>query len=202
MPKSNPLITRPNRYWRMADVRAVDAAQDFADLLPVALRVISRMPLDRPRTIVSGPITTGGEGTVEKNTMALKLAIELLQKKGFNVFDQFPFQDAMTRMLKVWHAKYGHKKYCAKLITDFYGPMLEHENVIHSMIQLPGWRTSNGAVMEFNIFNAALPLRRAANKEVCPLSIAELPGDWKTNLAGPGKYSVIVEIEKRLQSFS
>lgn len=187
LPDHSPLATPPNMYWDTYDVQAVSFARNFKDLFPVALRVISRIPKNRPRTIVTGPITTGGLGTIELNSAALQKAIALLQAKGFRIFDQFPFQEAMTRMMREWHVQHGHGKYCAALIEDFYGPILEHEDLIHGMIQMPGWESSKGALMEHQIFLSAISLRQGKSSESHYLSITGLPSDWETNLTQPSR---------------
>lgn len=191
LPDPVSLIAPPNVYWRQEDVVEVSLARSFGELFPVALRVIGRIPKDRPRTIVTGAITTGGLGSIEANSAALKKAIKLLQEKGFRIFDQFPFQEAMTRMMREWHAKHGYDKYCGALIDDFYRPILEYPDLIHGMIQMPGWESSNGAFMEHEIFSSIIPLRQGKSDESHYLSIAGLPADWETNLAQPTRISSV-----------
>lgn len=196
-----PLITPPNPFWTMADVTEMNLARSFKDLFPVALRVIERIPKDRPRTIVSGAITTGGLGSIEANSAAMKKAIELLEAKGFRIFDQSPFQGAMTRMLREWHAQHGHQNYCTALIDDMYRPILEYPDLIHSMIQMPKWESSKGAVMEYEIFSDIIARRRRQGGESHYLSITGLPSDWETNLAQPSRFSAITLIEEQLRNF-
>ncbi|NDE68335.1 hypothetical protein EB052_01875 [bacterium] len=202
LPDPPALLEPPDIYWDMADVTEMTLARSFKDLFPVALRVIGRIPKDRPRSIVTGAITTGGLGSIELNAAALKKAIALLQAKGFRIFDQFPFQGEMTRMMREWHAQHGHDKYCAALIDDFYRPILEHSDLIHGMIQMPGWESSKGAIMEHEIFTAAIRVRQGQPGESHHLSITGLPVDWETNLLQPSALSALELAEKEWEKYS
>lgn len=130
-------------YWTSYDHKALREAKDFVDLFHVAQKVIDQIP--NPTVAVSGPISTGGKGSIKENLYFLSASINLLHNKGFNVFDQTPFEEAMKRLREEW----GGEGYCMPLLEDFYKPIFESGN-IQTMYFLPDWESSFGAKWEYN----------------------------------------------------
>lgn len=59
-----------HKYWTKDDVLKVENATTFERLRDVALKILKGMP--RPVGMVSGPITSGGEGSVKKILLRLQ----------------------------------------------------------------------------------------------------------------------------------
>lgn len=131
-----------NHYWTNDDFTVLDHARSFNELLPTALVVIKRMP--QPVAMVSGPMSTGGVGSLEKNVARFSRAVTALAKTGVVVFDQMPFQDAMLRLLE----QHNHTtSYYMPLLEDFYLPLFE-SGLIKTVYFLPDWQSSTGATWE------------------------------------------------------
>ena len=128
-------------FWKPEDYQELEKAESFSDFLPIALRVIDRM--SQPVVMISGPISTGGRGSIEENQHLLSAAVDLAYAKGTSVFDQNPFQLQMLEILK----KCTHDGYCFDLLNDFYKPIFESTKVAR-MYFLPDWQTSTGAKWE------------------------------------------------------
>ncbi|MFZ6036571.1 MAG: hypothetical protein ACOYUK_05550 [Patescibacteria group bacterium] len=133
---------RANNYWTPADHSVVSAAQSFSELLPTALTIIRRMP--QPVAMVSGPMSTGGAGSLEKNVSRFAAAIHNLNEAGITTFDQLPFQKSMIRLLQQHHHA---TSYYMPLLEDFYLPVFQ-SGLIARVYFLPDWHTSFGARWE------------------------------------------------------
>ncbi len=132
----------PQQYWTDSDKSATEVARSFAELLPTALSVIKRMP--QPVAMVSGPMSTGGSGSIEKNVERFTRAVHALSQTGITVFNQMPFQEAMSRLLK----RHNHTQaYYMPLLEDFYLPLFE-SGLITTIYFLPDWQSSTGAAWE------------------------------------------------------
>ena len=128
-------------YWREEDILELEKVDSFAGMLPVAFRVLDRMP--RPIAMVCGPMTTGGTGSVLKNMLRFNEAIMLLQAQGIQVFDQMPYENPMERI----KATLVSKEYARGILDDFYLPVFER-GYISKFYFLSGWESSIGATWE------------------------------------------------------
>lgn len=167
--------------WEPHDVHGANSAESFHQLRLVAETVIRRLvtsPTKSPASpglmIVSGPITTGNDQTVEENMADIALAISLLVKQDHEVFDQLPFEPRLEYLAREWHDEHGTANYCEPIITEFYKPLLIDPKMIHMLVQLPGWKNSTGARMEWEIFTGV--------KGYGVRPVYELPANWKTEL--------------------
>jgi len=118
----------------------------FKDLLHIAFAIIERMPPGIH--MVSGPISTGGVGTIEGNRRVFEGVIDMLiLEKRFNVFSQMPFEDKIVELYLQWHADNPKEKYCTPILTDLYEPIFTsgRVKVLHF---IPGWESSTGARWE------------------------------------------------------
>lgn len=128
------------QYWTEEDIAALDAATKFGQLVDVAYHVIARMA--KPVGMVCGPLTTGGMGNTEANMAHFGHAIAYLRRKGFSVFSQLPFQQAMSEI------KNSMREGAVEaLLNEFYLPLLQL-NLLSYLVFLPGWQESVGASWE------------------------------------------------------
>ncbi len=145
--------------WTHSDFKKLELASQFGDLVPIALDILERF--EEPVVIVSGPISTGGFGTRDKNLAAFTAAIKHLQLQGRSVFDQTPFEVPLFRMAMEW-VSLNRTGYCMPILNDFYGPVFRSGR-IHTVAFMRGWESSFGAQWE----------RRVAGD--IPLAIEDLP---------------------------
>ncbi len=120
----------------------------FADVGALKARVVRRSP--EKVHMVSGPITSGGLGSVEKNFEFFCAAIEYLHDaEGLNVFSQKPFEEVLHRLHEEWKAEHseGGARYCTELLEGVYRPVFESGRVerLHFLL---GYESSKGAVWE------------------------------------------------------
>lgn len=131
----------PSVYAFLAeDFIDIEDAQTFEDLFAIAVRIIGRLP--KPVGICSGPITSGGEGSIEKNIAKLQTEIRRLQMGGHCVFNQMPFEDSMQRIKNSPYYKAGNH-----LLETFYLPLFR-DGHIQIVYFLPDWQSSYGATWE------------------------------------------------------
>lgn len=131
------------QYFLPEELVGLEGILTLESLLQIALQVASRMP--KPLCIVSGPITTGGSGSVGKNIKFFNAAVEVIKDKGYRVFEQMIFHDAMTRITIGQPFDEGHANILNKFYKGFFG-----SGYISTAIFLPGWETSKGAFWERN----------------------------------------------------
>jgi hypothetical protein len=129
--------------WRPEDVEALAASRDFAHIGEIMLGVVSRF--EEPVTMLSGPMTTGGYGSVELNLAAYRRAIAYMRDRGHDVFDQLLGEEALKRHWVVWSQK--NSDYCWQLLHDIYEPIFRAGR-IHRIAFMPDWQSSRGAAWE------------------------------------------------------
>jgi hypothetical protein len=130
-------------YWTEEEKRQAAEAATMSQLARVAFTILERMP--RPIVEVCGPMSTGGVGTLEGNLARFRQAIVVLSRRGYNVFDQLPFQAEMLRIIQSRHVAKG--SYCWEILEEFYRPIFT-SGLIAQAFFLPDWRTSTGARWE------------------------------------------------------
>lgn len=128
-------------YWTHGDQKDVEKAQTFEELLIVALRIIKRIPY--PISMVCGPISTGGCGSIEENLTVFNKAIEALREKNITVFSQMPFEEPMLRIIK----ETPYYKNGEQLLNIFYLPLFE-SGYVKTLYFIPDWASSFGASWE------------------------------------------------------
>lgn len=130
------------KYWDEKDWQALEKAENVAELYLVAKKITEKM--EKPLAQVCGPIGTGGLGSVEANLHAFNETIKKLQKQGFNVFDQMPFETPMQELKK---KLFPNDEYFENILTDFYHPLFE-SGAVTKFFFMPNWQTSKGAKWE------------------------------------------------------
>ncbi|MFA6273208.1 MAG: hypothetical protein WC673_01820 [Candidatus Paceibacterota bacterium] len=106
-----------------------------------ALFAISKMP--KPVILFSGPISTGGFGSVANNIECLLSFISESSKREISVFNQIVYERRLDCILK------DHKDYDYPLLNYFYKPILESRK-INGLVFLPLWQSSVGSTWEHN----------------------------------------------------
>ncbi len=129
-----------NKYWTKKDASKAKSAETFEKLAEVALRIIDRMP--QPVEMVCGPLTSGGLGSLTKNTKAFRKYIKKLASEGRIVFDQLPFEPHLHRI-----AKSARREDENRLLEGFYGSIFK-SGKIEKLVFIPGWQSSAGATWE------------------------------------------------------
>jgi hypothetical protein len=124
-------VTHNNKYENDLKIAAYDALDD-----------ISKMP--KPVILFSGPISTGGFGSVSDNIECLLSFIHESSKRGISVFNQIAYERRLDCILK------DNKDYDYPLLNYFYKPILE-SGKINGIIFLPLWRSSIGSAWEHDL---------------------------------------------------
>ena len=134
------------KYWTEADRKALSQATSFTDLATLALDILQRFPGNV--YMVSGPISTGGVGTLEGNRKVFERVIELLAtEQSANIFSQMPFEDKIVELYRQWHLDNPTEKYCMPILDEFYDRLFSAGKV-GSLHFIHGWGGSFGAKWE------------------------------------------------------
>lgn len=118
-------------------------AGTMPELLAVAFEILNRMP--QPVALVSGPISTGGKGSVEENLHAFADVIRSARAAGKTVFNQLPFEDKFGEL-----ARKSGMKYYTPILDDFFLPILR-SGKIAEILFMKDWQSSTGARWEFAV---------------------------------------------------
>lgn len=143
---------------------ALDTVTSFEDLARIAIEVLGKMKRAGHEIVqVCGPYTTGGLGSPELNGKRFGEARRAAEARGFIVFDQMPFEDAIKRIT----ASYGLSQdaYCQDVLDVFYRNIFKSGH-LSKFLFIPGWESSKGATWE----------RKEA--EVLGIPCEEIPLDW------------------------
>lgn len=133
-------------HWTPVDRIILGKARTFKDLADLAISIIARMPSGIE--MVSGPISTGGVGSINGNRRVFEHVIEILvNERKANVFSQMPFEDKMVEFYKAWHAENPEEKYCTPILDDFYERVFSSGKIV-ALHFINGWESSFGAKWE------------------------------------------------------
>ena len=134
------------RYWTKDDIKKIQKADSFDDLVLIALNILKRMSLiDKSIVQISGPMTTGGLNNLRDNFNRLNGAIIKLESFGFMVFNQIPFEDPLRKISQKFST--NKKNYCFSILNIFYKKLFK-SGYIKTIFFLPDWRSSKGATWE------------------------------------------------------
>lgn len=128
------------RYWSEKNFQDVEKAKNFSELLAVANQILDTIPV--PAGLVSGPVSTGGLGSIAKNIAVLNQKIDELEVSGKHIFNQLPFENKFKEFSK------NSKGYYTPILDDFYLPLFQ-SGKITKIFFIPGWQTSTGASWEY-----------------------------------------------------
>lgn len=133
-------------HWTPVDRITLGKARTFKDLADLAISIIARIP--GRIEMVSGPISTGGVGSINGNRKVFEHVIEILvNEHNANIFSQMPFEDKMVEFYRVWHAEHPEEKYCTPILDEFYEPLFS-SGKIRTLHFINGWESSFGAKWE------------------------------------------------------
>ncbi len=134
------------RHWNPRDHDALKDAKSFVDLAAIALDILRRTP--GKAEMVSGPISTGGVGTIQGNRKVFEGVIEILIGESHrNIFSQMPFEDKMVELYLEWHRQNPAEEYCTPILNDFYEKVFLSGKV-SALHFIHGWESSFGARWE------------------------------------------------------
>ncbi len=130
-------------YWTSVDFEKLSKAHTMAELLVIALSILDRMP--QPVVMISGPITTGGHGSLEENLRSFANAVRLVRVSGKTVFNQLPFEDKFMEL-----SKKANMPYFTPILDDFFLPILK-SGKIKQVVFMKDWQSSTGARWEYTV---------------------------------------------------
>lgn len=134
------------RNWSDADKEALATVRSFKEMAVIALGIMMRNGGEFH--MVSGPISTGGVGSIEGNRRVFMRVIEhLISEEGLPVWSQMPFQDKMVDLYKIWHAENPNESYCMPILLDFYEPVFS-SGFVKVLHFIHGYESSFGARWE------------------------------------------------------
>lgn len=128
-------------YWQQDEIEAINKSEQLEEAVQISLKIMRRIP--DPVSMVSGPLTTGGLGSFEKNLWLFDLVITKLSADGHYIFSQLPTENLMN---KVWR-KWLEPRYCMPILEDYYQPIFE-SGLVRKVHFIPGWQKSFGARWE------------------------------------------------------
>ncbi len=122
-------------------------ARTFTELAAIAVHELHQFP--GSMHIVCGPITTGGLGSFEANFLRFNEVINDLLAKGYPVFSQIPYEDAIIRLRDEWVAADPRRAgtYCMPILLEFYASLFDSNKIGHAWF-IRGWESSHGARWE------------------------------------------------------
>ncbi len=128
-------------YWRPENWYALKRTNSFGGLCGIALTILQRMP--QPVGEVCGPISTGGQGSLEANLQVFSDTIDQLVAQKKVIFDQIPFEDHIFRIVNTGWGKRQNNQ----LLKEFYLPIFE-SGFVRTLYFIPDWQSSKGATWE------------------------------------------------------
>ncbi|MFA5313649.1 MAG: hypothetical protein WC375_10120 [Methanomassiliicoccales archaeon] len=140
-------ITHPQTIphpWTETDIKVLATSRNFSDIGSVTLAVLLRF--QNRVAMVSGPMTSGGKGSITENPAAYRRAMAHLQSKDYVIFNQLLAEDALKRHWHAWIAA-GNEGYCWELLEEVYAPVFRSGKVA-KLVFMPDWQSSRGATWE------------------------------------------------------
>lgn len=130
-------------YWKPEDFEKANRAKNLRELFDIAMAILNRMP--QPVILVSGPITTGGRGSIPENLRVFAETIRSVRSSGKTVYNQLPFEDKISEL-----ARKSSVPYFQAVLDEVYLPLLK-SGKIAKIYFMPGWETSTGAKWEYSV---------------------------------------------------
>lgn len=151
------MISKP----RKCDKKSLKGCKTYVSIRKIAEKNLRKvyekytLGKNKPAILqICGPISTGGAGNVKDNLALFEKAVRKINKLGYYVFNQIPYEDAMGCVKKakekIRKKSGGKKAYDNHLLEDFYRPIME-SGMIAVVVFLPGWQSSTGAKWEYDV---------------------------------------------------
>jgi hypothetical protein len=131
----------PLRHFSETHLQLITTTERFEPLLEVALDVLACMPSGV--SMVCGPMTSGGFGSLEKNLVHFERVIHILDARGEPVFTQLPFEAPMQRIKENVQYYQGDMQ----LLESFYLPIFK-SGYITRLCFITNWESSYGTRWE------------------------------------------------------
>lgn len=149
-------------YMTESDHSALIKVDSFEELAEIGVSILSRIKADGHEIgEICGPLSTGGLGSPDLNRERFQRAIDAVRERGYIIFDQLPFEDAIRRIMK----RYDPSEYCHDILDVFYATIFETGHITKFFF-IPGWESSTGARWE---------RKRALQHGI---EIIDIPLDW------------------------
>ena len=133
-------------YWEDNHLVLMKNATNYEALSLIALDIFKNMP--SPICQVCGPISSGGEGSIEENLKIFKKTISRLVKEGHTIFDQTYFEKPMSIIRSTYDCSEEERNDI--LLNEFYKPVFE-SGFVKKTFFMHGWESSQGARWEHNL---------------------------------------------------
>jgi hypothetical protein len=132
------------KHWKKHHLEAIPTINSCEEMINVALDLLKSMP--QPVEQVSGPISTGGKGSIQENLKLFEKVNLKLMKEGKNIFYvQIPFEEAIIKIRKNWNLPTYESN--QRLLDEFYSKIFE-SGLIKRIHFMHGWQSSHGASWE------------------------------------------------------
>jgi hypothetical protein len=97
-------------------------------------------------SVVCGPISTGGTGSVEANVKLIAdVMVFLTETKGVKFFNHLFYEKHIKVLKEKWESY--NEGYCMPILDQFYAALYQ-SGYIKTAYFLPNWETSHGATRE------------------------------------------------------
>lgn len=135
----------PLRHFSETHLQLITTTNErFEPLLEIALDVLSGMSSKHSGvSMVCGPMTSGGFGSLQKNLEHFSRVIHILDARGEPVFTQLPFEAPMQRIKENVEYYRGDMQ----LLESFYLPIFR-SGFITRLCFIPNWQSSYGTRWE------------------------------------------------------
>lgn len=97
-------------------------------------------------SIVCGPISTGGYGSVEANIKVIEMMTRHLRSIGCKIFNNTFYEKYIWRLKDKWLEE-GNTGYCQPILEEFYMAIYRSGHITKAYF-LPSWESSTGAQWE------------------------------------------------------
>lgn len=124
-----------------------EKATSFEELVVVALGELKKFK--DGAELVCGPITTGGQGSVEANLAVFNKVIDHFVRVDRPIFSQMPYEGKIFLLRREWINKDPNRanEYYHGILERFYLPLIE-SGLIRTAWFIEGWESSVGAKWE------------------------------------------------------
>lgn len=144
-----------NNHWTQQEIELVTRVESYKELYGICRNVLLRIPTTNGIGLVSGPISTGGLGSIQLNLQRFDNVIKMLRERGTVLFDQMPFEGVIKRLNDTIKKEkgYSEKHHVREILDELYWPLMSEKNsdgktLITTLYRIPGWVSSIGAKQE------------------------------------------------------